>query len=59
MRRQAVFPTEQQAKIMIVGAELFPLAVEHLDMCRQNSDRERVQGQDVLCGERRFRCWPA
>jgi hypothetical protein len=33
---------------MVIRAELFTFAVEHLDMHRQDSDSERIEGQDVL-----------
>lgn len=36
-------PAEQDPEVVVVRARLFPLPVEHLDMDRQDSDRERVE----------------
>jgi hypothetical protein len=48
MRRPAVLPAEQHPVILVVRAELAPLPGELLDVRLQHSQRERVEGQNVL-----------
>jgi hypothetical protein len=49
VRRLAVLPAEQHAVVLVVRPEVLALLVEHLDVCLEYGECERVERQRVLC----------